>query len=390
MFSSRLPASLGPNSLAVAIDRMRASSTPFIDLTVTNPTTVGIAYPSRLLDGLRSPDALTYKPEPFGMPSARDAVAREFARTGRSVTSDRVVLTSSTSEAYSILFKLLCNSGDEVLIPQPSYPLFDLLSRLEDVRAVPYRLNEHARWSIDRASLERAITPATRAVLVVSPNNPTGSITTEEDAAWLGKVCASRGIAVISDEVFLDYKFERVSAAAGSSASSANSAFSACLSFYLGGLSKSAGLPQVKLGWIGVDGPDAVVAEALERLELISDTYLSVSTPVQVAAASLIEGGAEVRSAILARIRRNLTTLRQLVAGHPDVTLLEPEAGWSAVIQVPAVEPEEQLVMRLLNDRHVLVHPGYFFDFSREAYLVLSLLPEEDVFAEGVTRVLAR
>ncbi len=384
MFSSRLPASLGPNALAVAIDRMRASGTPFIDLTVTNPTSVGIAYPQELLAGLGSTEALTYAPEPFGMKSAREAVAREASRPGRPVSSDRVVLTSSTSEAYSLLFKLLCNSGDEVLIPQPSYPLFDLLSRLEDVRAVPYQLQEHSRWSIDRASVERALTPRTRAILVVSPNNPTGSITTEEDAAWLGEICGKRAIAVISDEVFADYQIKE------SSASSARSATPACLSFLLGGLSKSAGLPQVKLGWIVVDGPEALVVGALERLEMICDTYLSVSTPVQVAAASLIEGGAAVRAAIQDRIRRNLATLGTLVAGHADVTLLEPEAGWSAVIQVPATEPEEELVLRLLKDRRVLVHPGYFFDFSREAFLIVSLLPEETVFVDGVARVLRR
>jgi len=194
-------------------------------------------------------------------------------------------------------------------------------------------------------------------------------------------LCAARDLAVISDEVFADYKIQNTSAAA---------AFSACLNFRLGGLSKSAGLPQVKLGWMAVDGPEALVGAALERLELICDTYLSVATPVQVAAASLIEGGAAVRAAILRRIGANLATLRTLVAAHPDVTLLEPDAGWSVVIQIPAVEPEEQTVLRLLTERGVLVHPGYFFDFAREAFLVLSLLPEEAVFAEGAKRVLAR
>ena len=315
------------------------------------------------------------------MPAARAAVAREFARQGLAVPPDRVVLTSSTSEAYSLLFKLLCDAGDEVLIPQPSYPLFDLLSRLDEVRAVPYRLQEHAGWSIDRASVERALTPNTRAILVVSPNNPTGSFISAEDSAWLAELTAERGVALIADEVFADYEIQRFSAP---------SAFPACLNFRLGGLSKSAGLPQVKLGWIGVDGPDREVSDALARLELICDTYLSVATPVQVAAPSLIEGGAAVRAAILARIRRNLAALRTLVADRVDVTLLEPTAGWSVVMQMPATDTEEQMVLRLLNDRGVLVHPGYFFDFDHEAFLVLSLLPEESVFADGVTRVLAR
>jgi len=381
VFSSRLPAALGPNALAAAVDRFRTSGTSFIDLTVTNPTTVGLDYPMGFLDALALPDALTYRPEPFGVQPARDAVAREFARQGLDVSADRVVLTSSSSEAYSLLFKLLCDSGDEVLIPQPSYPLFDLLSRLEDVRAVPYRLQEHSGWSIDRRSIERALSPKTRAILVVSPNNPTGSLISAEDSAWLAAVASSKDVAIVSDEVFADYKMRE---------SSVPTAFPACLNFRLGGLSKSAGLPQVKLGWIAVGGSEALVANALERLELICDTYLSVSTPVQLAAASLIEGGAAVRAAILARIRKNLSTLRGLTARHPDVTLLEPDAGWSAVIQVPATEPEEQMVLRLLNDRGVLVHPGYFFDFSHEAFLVMSLLPEESVFADGVSRVLAR
>jgi aspartate/methionine/tyrosine aminotransferase len=381
MFSSRLPAALGPNALAAAVDRLRTSGVPFVDLTVTNPTSAGFAYPPSILDALSSSAAFNYTPEPFGIASAREAVSREYARQGITAPPERIVLTASSSEAYSLLFKLLCDSGDEVLIPQPSYPLFDLLSRLDDVRAVPYRLHEHGGWSIDRASVEHAITTKTRAILVVSPNNPTGSITSEDDARWLSALCASRELAVISDEVFADYTFNEISAP---------SAFSACLSFRLGGLSKSAGLPQVKLGWIAVDGPDAFVAAALERLELICDTYLSVSTPVQVAAASLIEGGAAVRAQILARTRANLAALRALVAARSDVTLLEPAGGWSAVIQVPATEPEEQMVLRLLNDRGVLVHPGYFFDFPREAFLVMSLLPPASVFADGVSRVLAR
>lgn len=381
MFSSRLPAALAPNALAAAIDRLRTSGTPFIDLTVTNPTSVGIPYPPALLSELSSASALTYKPEPFGMKPAREAVAREVARLSSPVSADRIVLTSSTSEAYSLLFKLLCNSGDDVLIPQPSYPLFELLSRLDDVTAVPYRLQEHAHWSIDRASVERALTSKTRAILVVSPNNPTGSMISADDARWLSELCASRGVAVVADEVFVDYQFGPFSAPP---------AFPACLNFRLGGLSKSAGLPQVKLGWIAVDGPDALVSEALERLELICDTYLSVSTPVQVAAASLIEGGAAVRAAILDRITKNLATLRTLVAASHDVTLLEPEAGWSVVLKVPATESEEQMVLRLLTERGVLVHPGYFFDFAHEAFLVLSLLPEESVFADGISRVLAR
>lgn len=386
MFSSRLPSALGPNSLAAAIERLRASATPFIDLTVTNPTVVALPYPAALLAPLASADALAYRPAPLGLTSAREAVAREYARQGTAVPPERVMLTASTSEAYSLLFKLLCDAGDEVLTSQPSYPLFDLLSRLDDVRAVPYRLQEHAGWSIDRASVERALSSRTRAILVVSPNNPTGSITTADDARWLSSLGASRGIAIISDEVFADYPLQTDAVVADS----AIARHADALTFRLGGLSKSAGLPQVKLGWMAVGGPDALVAEALERLDLIADTYLSVATPVQVAAPSLIEGGAVVRAAVLERIRGNLAALRLLTAARPDVTLVSPEAGWSAMLRVPATESEDVIVLRLLNERGVLVHPGYFFDLAHEAFLIVSLLPEPAVFAEGISRVLAR
>jgi aspartate/methionine/tyrosine aminotransferase len=409
MFSSRLPAALEPNALAAAIDRRRASGTPFIDLTVTNPTAVGIPYPAALLQGLASPEALRYTPAPLGLRAAREAVARDYARRGIDVSPDRIVLTASTSEAYSLLFKLLCDASpdraghagspvaDEILIPQPSYPLFDLLSRLDGVRAVPYRLQPHADWSIDRDSVERALSDRTRAVLVVSPNNPTGSVLTDDDADWLATLCAAREIAIIADEVFADYPLGPSRSATVPSCpafwpagSASGHAGPSALCFSLGGLSKSVGLPQVKLGWMAVNGPDALVKRALERLDVICDTYLSVATPVQTAAASLIEGGAVVRQAIRHRLHENLATLGRLVSEHADVTLVEPRAGWTAVIQVPATEPEEQLVLRLLDEQNVLVHPGYFFDFAREAFLVMSLLPEPSQFADGAARVLAR
>lgn len=397
MFSSRLPATLAPNALAAALDRRRAFGTPFLDLTVTNPTAVGIAYPDALLGALGSAASLRYAPAARGSADACATVSREYAARGVEIPSDRIVLTSSTSEAYSLLFKLLCDAGpvaDEILIPQPSYPLFDLLSRLDGVRAVPYRLQEHAGWTIDRASVERALTDRTRAVLVVTPNNPTGSCVTDEDAMWLAALCAARDIAIISDEVFADYPLrspsragERSRVAPWHQASMRRDLGTLCVS--LGGLSKSVGLPQVKLGWMAVNGPEALVRDALERLDVITDTYLSVSTPVQVAASSLLEHGAVVRAAIQERLDTNLSALRRLLTARPDVTLLEPDAGWTAVIQVPATEPEEQLVLRLLADHDVLVHPGYFFDFAHEAFLVVSLLPEPSIFADGITRVVA-
>lgn len=379
MFSTRLPGALEVNEVTAAIDRMRTAGTPFIDLTETNPTQTGIGYPDNLLSALSSPAALRYTPEPLGLMPAREAASRELSRQGGPIPPARVVMTSSTSEAYSLLFKLLCDAGDEVLIPQPSYPLFELLSRLDSVRTAPYRLTHHDGWSLDRQSLAAAVTSRSKAVLVVSPNNPTGSTIGADDAAWLDTFAAERGMAVIADEVFLDYGFGRdLPGLRGAQA----------LTFSLGGLSKSAGLPQVKLGWIGLSGPDPQVDAALTRLELIADTYLSVATPVQVAAADLIARGAAVRDAIHQRTSANLGALRKLCGGNPDVTLLEPDAGWCAVLRVPATETEEHIVLRLLEHEHVLVHPGYFFDFAHEAFLVVSLLPPPKVFASGVARVL--
>jgi alanine-synthesizing transaminase len=389
MFSSRLPPSLAPNALTQAIRDLRASGASWIDLTETNPTAVGVEYPADVLQGLDDPRARTYTPEALGLRVAREAIAGDYARRGRLVSPDRVVVTASTSEAYSILFKLLCDPGDAVLVPQPSYPLFSLLAGLEAVALRPYRLLDHDGWSIDRRTVLEAMTPAVRAVLVVSPNNPTGSIVRRADVDWLADECARRDVALIVDEVFADYPLASLPIERRPLPDSPLVRRSdPCLTFTLGGLSKSAGLPQVKLGWIAVGGPDAPAVESLQRLDLICDTYLSVSTPVQAAAPALIRAGATIRAAIQARVMRNLAALREKLRARPELTLVEPEAGWSAVWQVPAIESEESLVLRLLTASQVLVHPGYFFDFPREAFLVTSLLPVPQVFDDGVDRVL--
>ena len=297
---------------------------------------------------------------------------------------ERIALTASTSDGYSLLFKLLANAGDEVLVPRPSYPLLDHLIRLDLLVPRPYDLDLHGAWAIDFASLEAAITPRTRAVLVVSPNNPTGSFVTAAELDRLAAICAPRGIAIVADEVFADYELEPGAAArAGRVASRGD-----VLSFALGGLSKSVGLPQVKLGWIAVGGPEPLAAAALQRLELVCDTYLVVSTPVQLAAAELLARGAAVRAQIAARVAANYRALQVAVAAAPSCRVLRSGGGWSAVLQVPSFEPEEELVLRLLDDDAVLTHPGYFFDFPRESFLIISLLPDEASFASGVCRVL--
>lgn len=382
MFSERLPPSLEANAFSLAVAELRRKGTPLIDLTVTNPTVVGLDYPPDLLSALTDERALLYEPAPFGLATAREAVAAEMSSEGVAVDPERVVLTASTSEAYSLLFKLLCDPGDCVLVPQPSYPLFDLLTRLDAVEAISYRLEDHGVWSIDRESLSGSCGPRTRAVLVVSPNNPTGSMLRRDDREWLIEFALAGGYAIISDEVFADFPVARRADAVSMLGESR------VLTFTLGGLSKSAGLPQLKLGWIVASGPDDVVAEAMGRLEVICDTYLSVSTPVQVAAPELIAAGRAVREAILERVQQNYRELARAASAYAAVRVTEPEGGWSVVVQVPETVGDEALVMQLLTEAHVIVHPGFFFDIQRGSHIVISLLPDPDVFATGVRKVL--
>lgn len=384
MISSRLPKSLELNAVSRAIDAKRRSGTRVVDLTETNPTSAGFIYPKELLEPLANPRALEYDPQPLGLWSARAAVASDFRRRGIVISADRVALTSSTSEAYALLFKLLCDAGDAVLVPHPSYPLFEHLTQLEGVTAIPYALDYHGSWRVDVDSIARAATDRTRAILIVSPNNPTGSFLHRDDLAALSELAGAHKWAIIGDEVFADYPLDPAPAATHVLAGSD------VLTFSLGGLSKSAGLPQLKLGWIGFGGPTPLVDEAMAAYELMADTYLSVSTPVQAAAAELLISGAAIRSQILARVRRNLDSLRSLVARHPSCDVLRVEGGWSAVIQVPQLRGEESLVLELLEKDNVLVHPGYFFDFAREAFLVVSLLVEPAAFDQAIARVMTR
>jgi aspartate/methionine/tyrosine aminotransferase len=383
-FSSRIPPDLGSNRLARAVLRARLEAQPLINLTESNPTKAGFAYPADLLAPLAHQRGLVYEPSPFGLVEARRAVARDYERRGTSISIDRIALSASTSEAYSLLFKLLADARDEVLVPRPSYPLFDHLTRLDELTAVPYDLEYHDGWTIDLESVERAVTPRTRALLIVNPNNPTGSFVKPAELDRLKSICANRGVALIADEVFSDYELQSgAKAIAGRVLDGSDT-----LVFSLGGLSKSAGLPQVKLGWMAVGGPDELVDRALERLELVCDTYLSVSTPVQAAAPELIERAAPVRAQIQARIAANYRHLVEQTATVPACSVLHAEGGWYAVMQVPSFGSEEDLVVTLVDRAGVLAHPGYFFDFPRESYLVVSLLPDQDVFADGVGRVL--
>lgn len=381
-FSSRLPSHLEPNALTRLLGRLRAEGVSILDLTESNPTRAGIEYPGEILAPLAAADSLRYEPEPFGLPRAREAVSRDFMRRGLPIPPARVVLTASTSEAYSLLFKLLCDPGDRVLVPVPSYPLFEYLTRLDGVEAAPYPLHYDGRWSVDLDALGATLTPRTRALLVVNPNNPTGSYVSGSELRALRELCRAHGLALIGDEVFGDYAF-------GPARATSVLETEDVLAFGLGGLSKSAGLPQLKLAWIGIAGPDRDVARALDGLEVVCDAYLSVSTPVQHAAGALLAAGDRIRAAILARVRENLAALRTLAARCPSVEVLNCEAGWSAILRVPRIAPEEDLVKTLLAEHYVLVHPGYFFDFPHEAFLVVSLLPPPGVFQPAVERVLS-
>ncbi|MEZ5420441.1 MAG: pyridoxal phosphate-dependent aminotransferase [Vicinamibacterales bacterium] len=384
MRSSRLPGDLAPNPLARAIATAQATGRPILDLTASNPTRADLPYPPGLLAGLASADALAYDPQPFGLDGARAAVAADYARRWLEVAASQVCLTASTSEAYAWLFKLLCEPGDRVLVPRPSYPLFEHLTALECVDALPYELELQGHWRIDVAALARQVDDRTRAVLVVSPNNPTGSVLHREELDALAEVCAERNLVLIGDEVFADYRFDASAPAPSVLEQSAAAAVS------LGGLSKSVGLPQVKLAWMAVGGADGPARRLMEGLEIVADTFLSVSTPAQVALPSLLEGGAAVRAAIQARTARNLDALRRAAADVPAVSLLPPDGGWCAVLQVPGVRSEEALVLDLLERDGVLVHPGYFFDFPREAFLIVSLLAAPEVFGAGLARLLGR
>jgi aspartate/methionine/tyrosine aminotransferase len=381
VISSRLPPHGESNAVTRAVVDLRAAGVPIVDLTESNPTRCRIPYPAGLLDALADPQALQYEPHPFGLPAAREAVAADQRRRGARVDPAHVVLTASTSEAYAWLFKLLCNPGDVVLVPQPSYPLFEHLTALEGIAAHPYTLDYHRRWSIDLESI-RAAPAGVRALLMVSPNNPTGSFVTVAELQAVAAICRSRGWALIADEVFADYPLEATDYVTDIAARID------VLSFTLAGLSKTTGLPQLKLGWCIAGGPAAERNAALGALEVIADSYLSVGIPVQVAAPHLLEAGASVRAAIQARVGRNLEALRAAAARHPACEVLRMEGGWSAVIRAPSTRPEEQLTLDLLREERLLVHPGYFFDFPRETYLVVSLLPPDDVFDEAGARLL--
>jgi aspartate/methionine/tyrosine aminotransferase len=375
--SRRIPDDLTPNTLALA--RAGVSDISY-DLTLSNPTACGFAYPPDLLAGLAGPSAFDYRPDPRGPRSARQAVAGEYHRWAVEVDADQVVLTTSTSEAYSFLFKLLCDPGDAVLVPTPSYPLFDHLARLDAVETLPYDLDADAGWRFDFTHLENA-PERVRAVVVVHPNNPTGSFVHPVDADRLVSLCRDRGWALIADEVFLPYPLD-----GGPGNDRTFAAVEDCLCFTLGGLSKSVGLPQLKLAWIVAGGPEDGVRASLEGLDIVADAYLSVSTPIATAAPDLLAAGTQIRSQISRRCRANLETLRELSRSEASVSVFPVGGGWSATVRLPVISEEDEFFVGLLTECGVAIHPGYFYDFPASGYAVISLLPPEAAFGEGVRR----
>jgi alanine-synthesizing transaminase len=390
-FSARTAWDLEETRLARALRERRAAGLPVLDLTASNPTQCRFAYDeAAILAALGDGRAMTYDPDPRGMRRAREAVCRYYAERGAAVEPEQVFLTTGTSEGYSWVFRLLCDAGDEVLIAQPSYPLFDFLAQIEDVRLVPYPLLYDHGWQIDLAGLRERVTERTRAIVVVHPNNPTGHWTRERGE--LEALCAEFGLALVVDEVFLDYSCaEGDSLLRGKNRKITGRSFATgehrALTFVLSGISKIAGLPQMKAAWICAFGPTPDLREALERLEVVADTFLSMNAPVQCALPAWLEGAGAIQEQIRARTRANLRALDAVLARHPAVTRLVVEAGWYAVLRVPALGRDEDLAVRLVEERGVSVHPGYFFGFSGDGWLVVSLLGLEEEFRRGVETV---
>jgi aspartate/methionine/tyrosine aminotransferase len=383
MFSTRLDWATRPNPISELLGEKRRRGERVLDLTESNPTQAGIEYPAEAIaSAFATARALRYDPEPFGLNEGRIAVAGYYAGAGLRIDPARIVLTASTSEAYAYLFKLLTDPGDEILTPRPSYPLFEYLAKLESVRAVQYPLFYDHGWHLDGAALRALITPRTRAIVTVHPNNPTGSYLKRHELAEMIALAQEHELAIISDEVFSDYSLDEDPDRAGVVADQTEA-----VAFSLSGLSKIVGLPQMKLGWMVAGGPAPLRAAALERLEFIADTYLSAGTPVQLAAGALLEARRDVQRQIGARLTANLAALRSVIAAASHVRLLEVEGGWYASLQVPRLRSEEEWTLALLRDHNVLVQPGFFYDFGTEAFLVISLLTRPDIFVEGLSRL---
>jgi alanine-synthesizing transaminase len=382
MFSRRTDWKLTPNRITQAQRELSAAGREVVDLTISNPTRVGLHYDAEaILQALGNPRSMDYNAQPRGLAEAREAVAGYYRAQHEAVDADAIVLTTSTSEGYSYVLRLLCNADDEILVPKPSYPLFEFLTDLQDVKLAPYPLLYDHGWQIDFPSLYKAINHRTRAVVVVHPNNPTGSFATDEERRVLQQICREYNLALIVDEVFLDYPHDGVPRSTFAAAGEV-------LTFTLSGLSKIAGLPQMKLAWIVTSGPREQVAAALARLEVIADTYLSMNAPVQWAAPVLLEQRQSVQALLLDRVRANLGELDRGLEKQKSCGRLEVDGGWCAILRVPVTQSDEDLAIEILHELSVLVHPGHFYDFASDAHLIVSLITPPQSFRQGIARVL--
>ncbi len=383
MFSERTRWHRQTNRLTLRLEELRSAGRRILDLTLSNPTLAGLPYPSAALrEALETSAFLRYEPHPRGDASARRAIAESYGEKGIQVDPDSILLTSGSSEAYTFLFRMLCNPGDAVLVPVPSYPLFDYLAALNDVQLRPYALQYDGTWRLEMATVRADETPAPKAVLLVHPHNPTGMFLKQGELRGVAALAREQGMAVLADEVFIDYPLTIDPLRAGSTAAQEE-----VLTFTINGLSKSAGLPQWKLGWIVVSGPPDQRREAMERLEIIADTYLSVNTPVQRALPRLLSLAPQIRAGIRQRTEENLSRLREHLRRVPGCSLLSLEGGWYATLRVPAIRSDEEWALLLLEEEGVVVHPGFFFDFPSGGQLVAGLLAEPGVFDEGVRRL---
>jgi aspartate/methionine/tyrosine aminotransferase len=383
MFAKRTNWNLETNRLSLALAAHLAAGRPLIDLTVSNPTECAFQYDeAAILDSLRNPAALKYEPNPRGLAVARSAVAHYYAEHGAAVPINDILLTTSTSEAYSYAFRTLCDPDDELLIPEPSYPLFEYLADIQDVRLARYPLVYDYGWQIDFHALEQAITPRTRGVIVVHPNNPTGHFCKPAESGKLNEICAARSMAIIADEVFLDFALTQEKPATFAANTGA-------LTFTMSGLSKICGLPQMKAAWLIVCGPESYKSRALARLEVIADTYLSMNAPIPLAMPAFLGLRHEFQKQLLARVNVNLTELDKQIAMHKSCSRLEVEGGWNVVIRVPATRSGEELALELLATKGVYVHPGHFYEFHSDSHLVLSLISPEMAFAQGIRLLLS-
>jgi alanine-synthesizing transaminase len=385
MFAERTSWNLVPNRLTVALERYRASGRPLIDLTCSNPTACGLSCDSEhILGALANPSSLGYEPDPKGLLTSRRAVADYYTSHGAAVDPASIVITTATSEAYAFAFRTLCDPCDEVLIPEPSYPLFEFLAEVQDVRLVRYPLLYDHGWQIDFHTLESAITEKTRAVIVVHPNNPTGNYAKGYERSRLNEICAPREMAILADEVFLDFSLNDTAQHARTFALN-----TAALTFTMSGISKVSGLPQMKAAWLIASGPDDLRSQALERLEVISDTYLSVSAPIQHALPKFLAYRTKFQHELLARVRANLAELDLQLATQKLSSRLEVEGGWYAILRTPATRTDEETAINLLETQGVSIHPGHFYDFPGDGYLVVSLITPESDFKVGIRLLLA-